>query len=732
MKTSSSSYLVICTGYNPADYRRIRDHLISSGFFSVICGKDIEELESHDVSDADVILTGFLSSCEEISKQIQQYRSVYPGSVIIRCINVKTPDPDPYPLLPLFDGYFQLDPDSLAWGFNLVGIICQAIKTRHQQSLSYKRGYDIYREIFENNSIPIALTEPETGRFIEVNRSFLRLYGYSREEVIGKTSVELNLFISKENRDRIFKECTENYPSGDMEISFRSNDNQIIRALFSVDIIVHNGKEFYLSTIKDITSLKQIETELKDKNRFIEDILSGISEGIVVYDIDLKYLVWNKYMEILTGVQCTEVLGKPAHVYFPEFKGDNVLLLLERTLHGVTSKSSDVFFSIPWTGKTGWISIIYTPYRDSSGNIIGVIGSIRDISDRKYAENKIIAHEMLLRSIIDTVPFWIICIDTDGIITLANTGFSSSFGLSPDMIEGHLYEDFYISKRFEHHNTLIQKALSGRETIFNEEMDGNDSSSHKKYLRGVYSPLKSVDGKVLGVICVINDITDLKIAQKTIENINSKLHLLSSITRHDILNSLTGVLGYLVYIEDEKDPNLLRSYVNKAYQIALLIKEQIEFTRDYQDLGVKEPTWQNVRTVFSGASKKLKFGDIKVEVSLDNLLVYADPLLERVIYNLIDNAIRYGQTITRISSYWYMEANHIIWVIEDNGAGISPNMKDRVFRKGVGHNTGLGLFLAREILDISGLSIYETGIEGKGARFEILIPNGLWQITKDT
>jgi signal transduction histidine kinase len=119
-------------------------------------------------------------------------------------------------------------------------------------------------------------------------------------------------------------------------------------------------------------------------------------------------------------------------------------------------------------------------------------------------------------------------------------------------------------------------------------------------------------------------------------------------------------------------------------------------------------------------------GDIQVDIQLNDLFVYADPLLERVIFNIVDNALRYGGTITRITSYWFQTGADVTWVIRDDGVGIPANMKERIFRKGVGKNTGLGLFLTREILDITGLAITETGKEGEGAVFEIRIPDGAW------
>jgi len=730
MNVSSSSTLILCYGYSTSDYEPIRDHLISSGFFSVLRKEDTGNTEESGFKDVDIILIGFADTSEEIVKQVQRFRGVYPEAVIIRCI-CNSSDSEISSPESMYDGDYLLDLHSPLWGYTLVGIIFQALKVRDQQHTYIDMGDDFYHQIFEKNPIPLAVSIPDTGLFIEVNESFLQTYGYQREEVIGKSSFDLNLFVSKEERDNIIISCTEQYPARDKEAHVRTKDNKILIVLFSADIIYLHGRKLYLTTIKDISALKEIKRELNKNNRFIKEILSSISEGIIVYDSNLKYRVWNHHMEILTGISGKNIVGRPVGDFDPKLQGDDIPLLIRKAFAGITSTSADIFFEIRETGKTGWISIIYTPYKDSTGKITGVIATVRDISQRKKVEKSIIAHETQLRSIIDTVPVWITCIDSEGKITVANSLFSSSLGLTPDLVEGRLFEDFYFSPRFNHHKSLIIRALSGREVPFNEEMDDPDAPLKKKYLRGRYSPLRGPNGEVNGVVCVIIDITDIKIAHRTIEQINSKLNLLSSITRHDILNTLTAVLGYLACAEEEDNPKLLNTYIKKANMTALLIKEQIEFSRDYQDLGVKEPVLHNARDVFFISTRGLNMNNIVVETSLDDLEVYADPLLERVIYNLVDNALRYGETITQISSYWYQSDDHAIWVISDNGKGIAEGMKERIFKKGVGHNTGLGLFLAREILDITNLSISETGTEGKGARFEIRIPHGFWKKNPD-
>ncbi|MFH0967433.1 MAG: PAS domain S-box protein, partial [Methanobacteriota archaeon] len=675
---------------------------------------------------------GLPGSLSDISAQLFRFRTLYPHAVIIRCISESTRDSDRVSLIPLFDGYFIIESASRFWIDNLTGIINQAISFRDRMDPVSETKEKFYQNIFNNNPIPLALTIPESGTFVEVNDSFLQTYGYSREEVIGKRSFDLNIFVSKEERDRVINSCTREHPSRDMEVRIRTKDKQIIIGLFSADIMFRDGQELLFTTMKDISKQKSIENEIRNQNRFIQDILLGINEGIIVYDITFGYRVWNSYMEVLTGIPASEILGKPKNAFNPTLEGDDLSLLIKRALQGYNSTSKDVFYSIPSTGKTGWISIIYAPYRDLSGNIFGVIASVRDINDRKRHEDLIIAHEIHLRSIIDTVPVGIVCLDQEMNITLVNTNYCSALGLSLDKVVGQTFDDIFLHDgRFHHHHSMITRALDGRQVPFNEEMEDQGSVHRKKYIRGRYSPLKGQNGKIDGVVCVIIDITDLKVTQHAVESINSKLHLLSSITRHDILNSLTAVLGYLAIAIEEKDPDTQESYLYKAYQTALLIQEQAEFSRDYQDIGVNKPIWHIAKNIFTTATKSLNPGDISVEISLDDLRVYADPLLERVIYNLVDNSLRYGGTVTRISSYWRQESDQVVWVIEDNGVGIGNDMKNQIFQKGVGHNTGLGLFLTREILDITGLIISETGVEGEGARFEITIPSGLWQIDEE-
>jgi len=230
------------------------------------------------------------------------------------------------------------------------------------------------------------------------------------------------------------------------------------------------------------------------------------------------------------------------------------------------------------------------------------------------------------------------------------------------------------------------------------------------------------------IICTVVDITENKQAQEALTQANRKLNLLNNITRHDILNQLTALIGFLeISRNDTKDPELLK-YILKEEHAAHAIKSQILFTRDYQDVGGQSPKWQNVAETVSLAIATIDLHKVQVKIDLRQVHVFADPLLEKVFYNLVENSLRHGEHVTEITLRAAENEDGMDLIVEDNGAGVPDEAKEKIFRREYFKNTGFGLFLTREILAITGLSISENGTRGAGARFVIHAPKGMYRI----
>jgi signal transduction histidine kinase len=210
--------------------------------------------------------------------------------------------------------------------------------------------------------------------------------------------------------------------------------------------------------------------------------------------------------------------------------------------------------------------------------------------------------------------------------------------------------------------------------------------------------------------------------KKSLEFALKKLQIVGSVTRHDVLNQLTAIVGYNellgMMVEDPKQ----RSFIEKEKLSIDKIRRQFMFAKEYQNIGAEPPRWQLLKNVIHRAIEDADLKTIRVIDLTDGASVYADTLLEKVFSNLFENTQRHSGAATEIRISVSRKDSVVVLVVEDNGTGIPVDDKAKIFERGFGKGTGWGLFLAMEILLFTGMTIKEIGEPGKGSRFEILIP----------
>ena len=146
----------------------------------------------------------------------------------------------------------------------------------------------------------------------------------------------------------------------------------------------------------DITKRKQAEEKLQEATQYIKQIISSAQEGVIVYDLNLRYRVWNSFMEELTGMTAGEVLGRHPSELFPFLQASGVLERLERALSGEAPAPVDFPYVVPKTGKSGWASDLSGPLWDTNGEIIGVITTVREITWRNQVKQDLLDKQQLL------------------------------------------------------------------------------------------------------------------------------------------------------------------------------------------------------------------------------------------------------------------------------------------------------------------------------------------------
>jgi PAS domain S-box-containing protein len=300
---------------------------------------------------------------------------------------------------------------------------------------------------------------------------------------------------------------------------------------------------------------------------------------------------------------------------------------------------------------------------------------------------------------------------------------------SPEEIIGKLrVEDVYVNldERNNLVKTLNEKGVVTGYPLTLKDRNGNLHSATASS-RIIYDP----DGNVTGIEGILHDVTKIREVEMALRQANRQITLMTRITRHDIRNQLLALNGWLELSRASvDDPDRMLEIIDREQKIAANIGHQIEFTTVFDDMGLKPPVWHNLPELICRAAAAIPFNPVVFESAVPDIEVLADPLLEKVFYNLFDNALRYGGSgLTHVRVSARDEARALVLVVEDNGDGIPNSDKERIFEQGFGRNTGLGLFLAREVLSITGITIRETGTPGRGARFEIYVPQGRYRFT---
>jgi PAS domain S-box-containing protein len=385
---------------------------------------------------------------------------------------------------------------------------------------------------------------------------------------------------------------------------------------------------------------------------------------------------------------------------------------------------------------------------DSEGRVVGILcilsrnplilpSSAKEIIDiiaakaaaeigRLKALKALSESEEMLSLVMNGVPTLLAYLDPDLKFVYLNQSYTDWYGCTQaDMIGKNLL-DILPGDLAASVASCSRQVMDGEEATFESPLHDKSGNYHVLSFRLVPH---AREGTVIGIFASMNDITDRKRAEAALQQANKKLSLLSRISRHDIGNQLMilGTLFDLVHMKGTDPGSAL--YLSHIGEVIENIMQMIRFTGEYEQIGIHSPIWQGISSLVEKAGGTSTLRSSLSDVNLINEIpggaeIFTDPLVIKVFYNLIENAVRHGGTISTIRFSLETRDNDLVIICTDDGTGISDDEKELIFQRDFGKNTGLGLYLSREILDITGITIIENGEQGKGARFEITVPEG--------
>lgn len=564
-----------------------------------------------------------------------------------------------------------------------------------------------------------------------VNEPAFRLMGYTPADLYSGINVLDAIDPSQHHRlkENMYR-LVRGEPVTHQEYTMVRRDGSTFPSLiYASPIFKENRNAGFRGVVVDIGPTRQKD----DYRKILVQLLDNAPEAISVHDFDGNFLYVNQKAIDIHGYSREEYLSLNLHSLDAPGTREKIAERMR-----ILEEKGETSFEVEHIRKDGSVVplLVKAKYADWGGKKV-ILSIATDMSGRKGTE--VWNREADTRATIDSFPIPSFVIDNDHRITIWNRALAELSGIPADAVIGtrQHWRAFYRTERDCLADLLADNRIGDIEELYSGKWapsklipDAYEVTDFFPYIgengRWLYftaAIIRGSDGHNIGVAETLEDITERIVAEQALSQTNKKLNLLSNITRHDILNQITVLMGAAALLHEEALSSGERmEFLDKIDTSTSIIRRHIEFTREYQDIGIDSPTWQALDRIIARTLDQFDLSHIDLDLDLPGVEIYADPLLEKVFYNLIHNSLVHGQNVTRISIQADENPYGLAVRVSDNGSGIAHEKKEEIFKRGFGKNTRFGLFLAREILDITDIGIREIGIEGEGACFELSVP----------
>jgi len=566
-------------------------------------------------------------------------------------------------------------------------------------------------------------------RIIYINNPFIKFLGATQRDLVGKNMEYSLLVTALENFFEPFREHVRNGINGvEWRGEFSTSKPGIIFACRVTPSVFENGQKGVSVIFEDITERKRAEETLIESERQYRDIFENAVLGIFRTTPEGRFTTINPTFARISGYETPEKMIEAIRDVRNQLyvdPADRTLFMNMLVTDGFVKGHEARFYHKD--GHIVWISLNAIAVRNQEGKVLYFEGTIEDITERKLAEEALRKSEADLKRAeeVGRSGSWELWLNENEVH--ASEGAYILYGLGESQLTIEDIQKFPLPEYRPLLDTALKDLIAGK-SPYNVEFKiqrRSDGAILDIHSIAEYDPEKNV------VFGTIHDVSERKQVTEALATVNRRLKLLTCTVRHDINNQLSVLQSYLVILERESNGLRDNEYFRRIATIVQRISEIIRFTKEYEAIGLNAPVWQDCYTIVDTVRKQAPLGQVMVKNDIPSCIeLFADPLIVKVFYNLLDNAVRHGRKTTYIRFSVKEHNGTFVILCEDNGDGIPLELKEKIFDRGFGKNTGLGLFLAREILSITGITIQETGIPGNNARFEIAVPRGGFRYTQ--
>lgn len=632
------------------------------------------------------------------------------------------------------------------------------ITERKLMEKTIRESEERFRKVFFTNPDSIAIRRMEDGLYVSVNEGFTQIFGYSEEDIIGKTNKEFSLWVDADARKQYNHELNKNGIVQNFEAQYRAKNGKIIHTLVSSVIIEIKEVKHILSTARDITKLKLAEEAVRNQEALLNEMGRIAQIGGWEYHPDTGEVLWTREVASIHDLEPTSSVNVDTGINY--YYGTSVDIIKKAVREAVAlAKPYDLELQIVSAkGVHKWVRSIGRPVVEN-GVVVKISGSFQDITKRKQTEEALRKSEENFRLLMESISLPVVYINEKGEIIFRNTKFMQMFGYTMDEIptveewwERAFPDPSYRGKVKEDWKLFVIRAAQTGTDIESDEYritakDGN--------VRIIITSGVIINNNIL---LTLIDITDRKKAEEEIRKLNEslekrveertaqlteanrELEAFSYSVSHDLRAPLRHINGFVDLLSEKysdllpgKGQHYLSTIVESSRHMGTLIDDLLQFSRTgRQEMQVSR---LDMNVVVQEVMKLLEYDvqERKIKWKLAALpQVKGDASLLRMVwYNLLGNAVKFTKKREiAIIEIGYLEEDHdYTFFVKDNGAGFDNRYAHKLFgvfqrlhSKQEFEGTGIGLANVRRIIQKHGGRTWAESELGQGAAFYFTLP----------
>jgi PAS domain S-box-containing protein len=649
-------------------------------------------------------------------------------------------------------------------------LLSAALTERRLEAAQAERARRHFASVFELNPSAITITTLDDGRYVDVNQSFLKIVGYSREELLGKSSMrDVPIWHSAADRREMVNQLRRDGQVRDFATQFRAKSGELRDVLISLDEIELEGGRYLLGMVRDETEPNRLAATLRESEARFRTIFEHVPVGISFDDYHGKPILSNPAYTVILGYSPDELKALPWQAFtHPEDIAADEAQFVRLNAGEIDHYQMEKRY-FRKSGEMIWGRLTLLRVRDSAADIPRVLSLLEDITERKQAEEAIRQSEARFRAIVESAPIGISFYSSKHGAIVINQAICDFLGYNRDeLIHMHWQqtahpEDLLIE------NALLKRLEAGEITHYQMEKRFIHQSGEARWGRltitRVHKPGTDNDDTLR--LALIEDIREQKAAAEAMHQINATLEervqartveleaanaRLTELDRmksrfiadvsHELRTPLS-VLNTRVYLlersgEDKSAEYLqglreqierLSTFVNSVLDLSRIEGERYQMMME--EIALNPVAWQSVESLLlraQAAGLALSF----TPVAESPVLMGNADRLGQVVTNLVSNALKYtraGQV--QVSTGLEADGERAWLRVQDTGIGIPaadlPHIFDRFYRaQNVSQltiaGTGLGLSITKEIVEMHGGEIAIDSTEGVGTTVTVWLP----------